>query len=194
MAFEAFVKEYGAPKAGTSISLEELQLSHSAGLKLFASHVGGGVFAKGFISLVSVREKVSNLGGWEVWLPKGSRLFGCSAFGTLFTTTGNDAWITDTQYGEIVESDDTMEDFIDVLASPSARDDVLQKPFFDRWSSVAGELPPDSVLCPVPALPLGGSLSVDKLTTMSLPVYLSFTGQLFSPQGGMPATVRPANR
>lgn len=190
MAFEPFKREYGVPQQDTAVDLERLRLGHSAGLRQIVSEVGGGTFAGGFLSLVSVRECVEDLGGWEAWLPTGSRLFGCSAFGFLMTTRGEDVWVIDTQYGEVVESDQTIQRFIETLATPGSRDEILRKPLFDLWNEMVGGVPPSSVLCPTPAIPLGGTWTVTSLSVMSLPVYLSFTGQMFSPDGGMPAEVR----
>jgi len=190
MKFESFVREYGTPKPDTAADLARLRLDHSAGLRELSTEVGAGVFGGGFISLMSVREAVDSLGGWERWLPAGARLFGCSAFGVLMTTTtGEDVWIVDTQYGQVVESDDTIEDFIGVLATPDCRETVLREPLFKLWNEVVGGLPPTSVLSPTPALPMGGRWSVDTLNIVTLAVYLSFTAQLFGPEGGTPVEV-----
>jgi hypothetical protein len=190
MTFDPFVAQYGAPRAETAASLADLGLAHSAGLEEFSEKVGGGVFADGFLSILSVREKVDGLGGWEAWLPEGSRLFGCGAFGFLMATRGDDVWIVDTQYGQVIESDFTVPEFICELANAETRETHLRASVFDAWSRMAGPLDSRSVLSPTPAIALGGNWAAASLSVMSLPVYLSFTGQMFAPGAGMPAEVR----
>lgn len=187
--FEPFIQEFGSPRPGTAAGLDVLGLSDSDGLRLFADEVGGGIFAEGLVSLLSVRERVDDLGGWQHWLPPGSRLFGCLAFGFLMTTTGDDVWLVNTQYGEILESDLSIPEAIVQLTSPTAGEDILRSRLFRIWNEMGRSLPSDSVLCPTPAIALGGTWTATTLSIMTLPVYLSFTGQMFSPDGGMPARV-----
>lgn len=190
MSFGAFEKEFGSAREGTAVALGTLGLEHSKSLADFVAQVGGGVFADGLLSVVSTRENVGDLGGWETWLPAGTRLFGCSAFGFLLTSRGEDVWLVDTQYGQIVESDMAIPDVLAELAGSEMREEYLRASLFKAWNRMAGPLDSKSVLCPTPAIPLGGQWSVEALSVMSLPVYLSFTGQMFSPGAGMPAEVR----
>lgn len=190
MSFEAFVQEFGRPRAGTGVALATLKLGHSKPLQAFVAEVGGGVFADGLISIASTREDVLELGGWQAWLPAGARLFGCGAFGFLLTTRGEDVWLVDTQYGQVIESDMSIPQLLTQLTDPGSRDEDLRAPLFNFWNRMTGPLDPKSVLCPTPAIPLGGQWSVETLSVMTLPVYLSFTGQLFAPGAGMPAEVR----
>jgi hypothetical protein len=161
MAFEKFVAWFGAPRKSTAVDLSRLGLEHSAGLKRFVSDVGGGVFADGFLSVGSVREVVPNLGGWERWLPPGCRLFGCSAFGFLMFTRGEDVWIVDTQYGQVVESGLSIEETLDEIAEPEAREENHES-LFKAWNQLAGSLPDTCVLSPTPAIALAGHWSVEE--------------------------------
>jgi len=187
--FEEFIQQYGTPQPGTGVELASLGLAHSAGLKQFSAEVGGGSFADGLLSVLSMRERVSDLGGWEHWLPAGSRLFACSAFGFLMVTTGEDVWLVNTQYGEILETELSIPESLLQCTAPSTREEILQSRLFGLWSQMAGPLPHDSVLSPTPAIALGGTWTATTLSVMTLPVYLSFTGQLFAPGGGSPANV-----
>lgn len=187
--FEAFTEQYGKPQENTSVGLERLGLEHSAGLKQFSAEVGGGIFANGLLSVLSVRERVDNLDRWQHWLPSGCRMFACSAFGFLMVTRGDDVWVVNTQYGEVMETDFSIQEAILQCISPTTREDIFRSRLFELWNQLAGPLPPDSVLSPTPAIPLGGTWTATTLSVMTLPVYLSFTGQLFAPDGGMPANV-----
>jgi hypothetical protein len=190
MAFEQFLSEYGTPQPRTGAELAQLGLEQSKGVVDFVSAVGGGIFDNGLISIASVREAIPGLGGWERWLPPGSRLFGCSVFGVLLTTVRDDLWLVETQYGQVVESDFTFSKFIDTLAEPATRDEILQAPLFRAWHELGGRLEPTQVLCPTPAPALGGSWAIESLSPMSLPVYLSFTAQLFDAEGDGQVEVR----
>jgi hypothetical protein len=187
--FEAFTEHYGKPRESTAVGLESLGLEGSAGLKQFSTEVGGGVFADGLLSVLSVRERVANLDRWQDWLPPDSRLFACSAFGFLMVTRGDDVWVVNTQYGEVMETDFSIQEAIVQCTTPTTREDILRAPLFEIWKQMAGPLPSDSVLSPTPAIALGGAWTASTLSVMTLPVYLSFTGQLFARGGGMPANV-----
>ena len=190
MSFDAFAAEFGKPHAGTSVDLSALHLEASKPLQDFVATVGGGVFSDGLISVASVRESVSSLGGWEAWLPARTRLFGTSAFGFLLATRGEDVWLVDTQYGQVVESDMPITEVLEQFADPQTRDEYLRTPLFQLWNRMTGPLDSKSVLSPTPAIPMGGQWSVETLSVMTLPVYLAFTGQMFAPGAGMPAEVR----
>lgn len=187
--WEAFVQVFGCPQAGSGVALEVVGLAHSATLRQFVGEVGSGVFTGGYLSLVSERETMASYGGWEEWLPAGARLFASTAFGFLAFTRGEDLWLLDTQYGEIVESDNSLAEFIIDLCQLETRE-YLREPLFEEWQRLFGSLPFDSYLCPVPALALGGSWELGGLQAMKTTIFLPFTGQLFAKDGGMPAEVR----
>lgn len=186
--FEAFANKYQKPKANTGVSLEQLGLGESESLKHFMQEVGGGIFEGGFLSIVSVREQLLSYGGWEYWLPKEARLFASSAFGFLAFTQGEDLWLIDTQYGQVIESDCTLVEFINDLASEEARE-MLQAELFNQRLRIGGSLNPEEFLCPVPMIPLGGVWDTISLQPMKNSIYLSLTGQLFQKDGDMPAEV-----
>src|SRR5215813_14203981 len=95
--YTPFKTAFGSPKPGTAADLQALGLASSTALREFSSQVGGGMFQRGLISVISLREQVPNLGGWERGLPDGLKLFASSAFGFLLLTRGEDVWIIDTQ-------------------------------------------------------------------------------------------------
>jgi len=190
-AYKNFKKVFGAPRAGSSIEPSRLRLDGSADLDAFAKEVGNGVFSDGLISIMSKRELVDGLGGWEAWLPKNARLFGSTAFGLLFiTTTLEDVWLIDTQYGQVVESDFAVAEFIEEFADTETRETYLKPDLFDIWNKMVGHLPDDAVLSPTPMIPMAGDWAPSSLSAMSMSVYISITGQLFAPGAGMPAQVR----
>lgn len=189
MLFEQFQKVYGKPKELTGVSVNSLGLSNSESLREFESEIGGGIFSDGLISLLSVREQVNTLCGWEKYLPDGMKLFGTSAFGFLMLTSGEDLYLIDTQYGEIVESDYSLKEFINSLGSIDIIQEIIKVAQFELWNTIGGKLKANEVLNPTPAIALGGTFEVIFLKPMSLEIYLSFTGGLFSIDGGMPAEV-----
>lgn len=187
--FEQFLHAFGYPEVGSGVPLETIGLAHSETLRQFVDEVGSGLFAGGFLSLVSKREQTEGFGGWEDWLPQGTRLFASTACGFLAFTKGEDLWLIDTQYGEIVESDFSLAEFIIDLCQTETRE-YLREPLFKEWQRLFVSLPFDSYICPVPAISLGGNWNLSSLQTMKAPIFLSFTGQLFSKGGDMPAEVR----
>jgi hypothetical protein len=193
MSFDDFRQCFGAPRAGTSVSVAALALENWDELSDFAATVGLGVFADGLISVGSVRELDVCLHGWSAWLPPVARLFGSSALGLLFLSTSDHAlWVVDTQEGIVVESDLTIGEFLDNLTSPSLLHGSLRAGLFRDWLDRNGELPAASVLSVVPALPLGGRWSVEALRPVSLRVHVAFSASLFTPQGDTPVELRRA--
>ena len=179
MAFGEFVTRYGKPRAGSSANLRPLGLEDSSALRAFTDSVGAGVFGNGLISVASIREGNGGLFGWEWWLPGRARLFATSAFGTLFATDRESLWVVDTQYGLVVESTIGLADFLGLLAAEQITRQRLRAPLFAEWQQLGGDLPSHCVLCPLPALALGGSWQAQSLSIMTLPVYLTFTAGLF---------------
>jgi hypothetical protein len=177
--FAIFPQVFGSPRPGTAADLEDLGLSHSAQLRDFAAEVGGGVFARGFISVLSVREQVPSLGGWERHLPPGARPFATTAFGfLLLTTTGDDVWIVDTQVDNVFEADQTIREAILTSCENGTREEVLHESLFHRWSRNVLELDATKVLSLSPAWALGGTWSRECLRETDLRIHLSFTAQL----------------
>jgi hypothetical protein len=177
----AFTECFGTPRAGSAADLAALGLGDSEALRAFASAIGCGVFAEGLLSVASAREAVEELEGWEAHLPAGARLFATSAFGTLFLADDNQVWVVETQYGIVVEASYGVAEFFDVIVKPEIIRRRLRGQLFAEWIDRGGSLPTDSVLCPRPALALGGEWRCDNLAPVTLPVYLGFTAGLFTP-------------
>ncbi len=182
--FDAFRRAFGAPAAGTGRSPAGLGLAASGGLAGFVAEVGGGLFRDGLLSVCSIREGDGSLAEWNAHLPAGARLFATGAFGFLFAAAGDAVWVVDPQHGEVVESDIPLRDIFDVLAEPATRERFLRESLFEDWRELHGGTLGTCILCPSPAPALGGDWSLTSLQAMSLPVYLSFTAQLF---GNTPA-------
>ena len=176
--FERFIESFGTASTPARHDAQPGSSVPVPDLNVFMDRVGRGVFKSGLLSVGAVREDVPSLGGWETLLPAGSYLFGTSAFGHLLTTSGEDAWMTDTQYGETMQLSARLIDAFDMLASHESLDEIFMEPLFTAWSEIFGPLPATSVLCPVPAIPLGGTWSVEALAPMPLHTYLRFTFEL----------------
>lgn len=186
--FRAFYAAFGQPVKDTGINLVQAGLEHSQSLTAFEQEIGTGCFAEGFLSVLSNREKITYYGGWEQWLPVGAKLFAASAFGFLAFTTGEDLWLVDTQYGQVVESDFTLEVFLNDLAATDTLE-MLQAELFRSWNKLGGSLKPTEFLSPVPLVALGGGWDISSLKPIQTEIFLSMTGQLFQKDEGMPAEV-----
>jgi hypothetical protein len=179
--FTRFKQVFGAPRPGTAADLGSLGLPDCAPLVDFSRQVGGGVFGRGLVSVASVREQVSSLGGWERLLPPDPRLLATSAFGFLLLTTNEaDVWIVDTQNNDVFEADMTIEAALLKFCDDDVREELLLESLFRAWSQDVIELEPTKVLNPTPALALGGVWSPENLRETDLAISLSLTAQLFT--------------
>ena len=188
MNLTAFAQCFGTPQPQTGADVAALGFASSKTLQKFESTIGGGVFAHGLISVASVRESLDDLDGWEAHVPVGARLFATSAFGTLFLAVDERVWLIETQYGIVVEASYTVAGFFDVIVRPEIIQRRLRGELFAEWVDRGGVLPADSVLCPRPALPLGGAWRCDSLAPVTLPVYLGLMFGMF--EAGTDSAVR----
>jgi hypothetical protein len=178
--FEDFKREMGSPEQGTASTLDELGLTQSSTLRRFGEEVGFGRFKDGLFSIVSVRERVPGIGGWERVYPDGVRVFASSAFGWLWlTTTGEDVWMLEPNYGTVGDTDMPMAEVINMLADPAVREEHLHEKLFEQYGI---PLKPANVLSPTPAIALAGYWSPECLREAQLPEFLSFTAGLVMPQ------------
>lgn len=175
--FEMFEEKFGKAAEGTASSLSALALPPSDDLAAFDREVGFGVFRGGLFSVVSVRENVPDLAGWERVLRANARLFASTAFGVFFfTTTGEDVLVLETQYGSVVESEMRIAEVLKLYTDDAFRESQLRSPIFERFGN---QLAPTSVLCPCPAIALGGQWDI--MQAMPLHEYLGFTAGLVMP-------------
>jgi hypothetical protein len=179
--FEAFKEAYGEPAAGSAKAPAKLP----AVLEPLAGSGIGGVYDDGFISVLSEREGDGGLVGWSGHLPKGAYLFGSSAFGTLFVATDEEIYIVDTQYGQVIEAEPDIADFLEIATGHDARSDIFREALFRQWVEMNEPLAPTDVLAPTPYLPLGGTWALESLKPVNLQAYLGLTGQLFGPGTGL---------
>jgi len=184
MSFDEFNRRFGKPDRNTAVSLEELGLSHSAPLKSFVSTIGAGSFADGLLSVASTREADNAVAPWAEFLPiADARHFATSALGMLFLLAGDTVWVVETQYGSVTESTTPLDEFFDLLAEDSVYEERLHASIVRRWTEMMGPIPSQHVLCPQPAIALGGAWHLDSLSSISLPTYLGFMAGLFSHSG-----------
>jgi Domain of unknown function (DUF1851) len=176
VAFDAVTQAYGKPKSGTAATAPKgVEAIVEAGL--------AGIYAGGSLSLASVREE-AGLGPWSRWLPKGAQLFGTTGFGTLFVIAGEDLYLVDTQYGQVIDSEPDLEYFLDAASAKETREELFHEPLFQTWVELNDGLKPTDVLSPTPALPLGGDWVLDQLQPAHLRVYLELLAQCFGPEAG----------
>jgi hypothetical protein len=188
--FDAFRTAFGAPVTGSGRPPAALGLENAGGLADFVARVGAGRFRHGLLSVCSEREGDGGLGEWSDYLPAACRLFATGAFGFLFATRGEEVWVIDPHHGQVVESNIPLGELFDTLAEPGLREEFLKESLFADWLELGGEEPVEHILCPTPVPALGGNWSLASLRPMSLPVFLSFTAQLFDQQGKHRVEVR----
>jgi hypothetical protein len=180
MPFAAFARRFGKPRAGSASSLKSLRLNDSSALALFSGTVGCGVFADGLISVASIRESAArDLGAWRGHLPADARPFASTAFGTFFFLDTRHVWVLETQYGILTEATLSIDEILAALAGGEL-DDRLRSGLFSQWHALGGDLSSHCVLCPRPAIALGGEWRADALGVVPVPVYLHFTGGIFA--------------
>ena len=185
-----FDSTFGAPAAGTGVALADLELAHSEALAEWTAGGAAGVYASGLLSVCSVRENGGDPGPWGRYLPGRARIFASGAFGLLYVTTGEDLWIVSPQYGQVIESDVTLDELPDLLCEPDVLDEFLRQELFELWSELHDEMLDKAWLCPSPAPALGGTWTLAGLQPMRPDVFLSFTAQLFADGGSSGVEVR----
>lgn len=180
--FESFVARFGQPEHGSGLGLQAFALANDE-LRQFEREVGTGRFADGWVSVCSKRELCADYGGWERYLPAGACLVASSAFGFLLWSAGDAVWLIDTQHGQVMASELSLSEALLRFAEPEFVAAFLHPTLWRAWREQS-ELPlaSSAVLCPVPALALGGAWPPKRWAEMTMPVYLSFTFQLFADQ------------
>ena len=180
--FESFAARFGQAEPGTSPGLQAFAVANDD-LRQFEHEVGTGRFAEGWVSVCSQRELCADYGGWERHLPAGARLVASSAFGFLLWWADNTVWLIDTQHGQVMASDLSLSEAILRFAEPEFVGAFLYPALWQAWREQSDvPLAASAVLCPVPALALGGSWPPKRWAQMTMSVYLSFTYQLFAEQ------------
>ena len=185
--YDKFIERYGDSRLDSGLGLVDFNLEQSEQLKSFVKNVGAGIFLNGFLSVLSKREQVV-CNEWEEWLPQGSKLFASSVFGLLLFTSGEDLWLVDSQYGQIIESDFTLEDFFNDTATTEALE-MLRFDLFEYFTNLGGRLGEDEFLTPAPMCALGGDWDISTLIKMKSANYVAFTGQLFLKGSETPAEI-----
>lgn len=188
--FQNFSETFGTPYPGSAVGLRELGLQTSDALKCFINPDLHGLFHHGLLSIASVREQSGDLGPWAQFVPHGTRLFASSAFGFLFTTSGSDLWVIDPIAGQVVESDIPLEELPDLLCDADVRHDFLKESLFQDWYSLNKMDLLNYWLCPTPVPAFGGSWSLNSLRKIDPIFFLSFTAQIFDPNGPNSISIR----
>ena len=185
-----FTQTFGPPLPDSAMSAEGLGLAASGTLRAAGQAHCTGVFQDGLLSVCSGRENGGDPGGWARFLPAGTRLFASSAFGFLCLSGGEDLWVIDTQYGQVVESDASLAEFFEMICEAELRRDFLREPLWRQWQQLNPAVLRDAWLCPTPAIALGGQWTLASLQTMTPALLLSFTAQLFDAAGPGAVSVR----
>lgn len=184
-----FSAQFGAPRSGTAVALEELGLALQPDLVAFVRETGGGLFAGGLVSVASVRERAIDLSAWRVWLPKNAVPFASSAVGYVYLVVGSRVWVLNSNAGLILPTELTIGDLLLRLAEEETQAGTLMRPTFELWCELNGELDARSVIAPVPAEALGGTWAMTDVAVVEIGVHLWMTGQIFAPGSELPAKI-----
>ncbi|HEX4910063.1 MAG TPA: hypothetical protein VFV64_04805 [Permianibacter sp.] len=180
--FDSFKARFGQPEPESGLGPQALVPAREA-LQQFEQEVGTGRFADGWVSVCSSRELCADCGGWERYLPAGACLIASTAFGFLLWWADDAVWLIDTQHGQVMASDLSLSEALLRFAEPEFVEAFLHPELWHAWREQSGlPLATTAVLCPVPMLALGGSWPPKRWAQMTMPVYLSFTFQLFADQ------------
>jgi hypothetical protein len=183
--FADFTRAYGdaAPGTGAFDALEPQGLGSD--LRDFESEVGSGVFADGFISVMSVRERACKPNPWLAETPEGAIHVATSAFGCLVVAAQGRALVVDILLGNVMHTDLSAGDALLRLAEAETQGELLHRPLFRRWREVTGAtLKPDQILVTAPLPVLGGQLALDTITPADASVAMSITHQSYDGRHG----------
>lgn len=180
--YKAFSDAFGKPMEGTAAMGETAGLPD---LAAFADAIGGGVFAEGFLSVLSVRERACRPNPWLGPLPEGTFHVATSAFGCLLAADGKQAFAIDVLLGNVMRTELSIGDALLRLAEAESCDDMLNQPLFEQWREVTGgSLEADKVLIPAPLPVLGGELALDTIRPVDAAVAMSLTFQSYDGRFG----------
>ncbi len=188
--FRAFRDTFGPPIPGSGRPPTSFGLDDGGTLVTFAAEVGTGIFREGLLSICSTREGDGDLGEWTPYLPVGCRHFASGAFGALFALCGEDLWIVDPHYGQVLESDISLGGFFEAFADAGLLQGFLKEGLFEEWRAMSGGPLEEDVLCPNPVPALGGDWRLASLKPVSLMSLMSLTAQLLGSHGGGQIEVR----
>lgn len=174
--FDHFSRTYGPPKSGTAAPAAAF--AGVAGAAEACSAVGAGVFAQGLVSLCSVREEGVSLRGWPVPADENPIVFASTAFGTLFAMGGAGMWVVDAINGTALDTDLSIEELLDQLASAESRAGTLDQEGFERWIGLRGPLGDREILQPRPLPALGGTGGFATLEPADLRVHMDLARQI----------------
>jgi hypothetical protein len=177
--FEPLRRAFGSPQPGTASAvgadeIPTLRQLHAEGV--------AGIYAGGLLSLLSRREELPELYGWEALVPEGARLIGSTAFGWLVLEAGQRISLVDAQTGEVLPVALSLGDFILELRQPQIREGLLREELFTKWRARGNALQPTEVVSPTPAIMLGGDWSIERLRPAPLAVVLAFNIQALERQ------------
>jgi hypothetical protein len=183
--YAPFLQAYGKPSRATGAFDATAGEAPLRELQTFEEEVGCGVFAHGFLSVLSARERACGPNPWLKHLPESALHIATSAFGCLVAADRERAFVIDILLGNIMRTDLSVGEALLRLAEPESREGMLNFPLFERWREVSGSsLAPDEILVPAPLPVLGGQLAIDTIGPADASVAMSLTCQSYDGRYG----------
>ncbi|AQR73126.1 hypothetical protein [Sphingomonas sp. LM7] len=188
-ATEVFLSVYGKSAAQSKSEDVARRLAELPSGERLLSALAPGLYDDGFLSIASLREEVSDLGGWERFLPAGSFWYAASALGILYIAAPDDRmWLVHTRAGSVMQTDFALDEAILKAATPSTANDLLLRPVFKAWPGDTQLLAQGALLAPVP-ITADDLWQVDRYEPMTSADYLAASAALFEPLGPVPVNV-----
>jgi hypothetical protein len=183
--FDDFSRTYGRPMPGTAAFDPMSGQNLDGDLQAFASELGVGVFAHGFISVLSERERACRPNPWLSDVPEGAEHIATTAFGGLVAASGGRAVMIDILLGNVMFTELSIKEALLRLAEPETQEELLHCPLFERWRKITGSsLDPSQILVPTPLPVLGGQLAIDTVRPVDASVAMSLTHQSYDGRHG----------
>jgi len=138
--------------------------------------VGFCGYAGGLLWLTDPSEFSDLVRGW-VPLPEPHVVIARNAFADLFVLSGSKVSFFSVQFGQAAEVSDVEFLFNFALARRESRNDLCGQKEFRKARRLLGDLQPDECYGCVPAMPLGGSGTIESMRKVKLREYLAIVKQ-----------------
>jgi hypothetical protein len=173
---DEFARIFGEPQPGTAAP--DAAFAGVPGATAARSAVGAGVFSAGLVSFCSVREQGVKLEGWPIPADERPVVFASTGFGTMFAMGKSGMWVVDAVEGTVFDTDLSVEELLDQLASEESRTGSVDQAGFERWVELHGPPGPREILVPRPLPALGGSGNFASLAPADLRVHVDLARQI----------------
>jgi hypothetical protein len=171
-----FARIFGDPRPGTAAP--DSAFAGLADVPAARAAIGAGAFSGGLVSFCSIREQGVSLEGWPIPADEDPVVFASTAFGTLFAMGKSGMWVVDAVNGTVFDTDLSVEELLDQLASDESLEGSVDQPGFERWVEFHGPPGPREILVPRPLPALGGSGDFASLAPVELRVHMDLASQI----------------